>query len=876
MTRLLAFIGRRLVALRYRVQVIGQEAILARGNRGILLLPNHPALIDPVLLAVHLYPLFAPRALADETQLQHPVAAFFARRFKARQLPNLQRRGAEAAEKTRRVLDAAAGDLRDGFNVQVHPGGGLRRTRHEDLGARSAVEQLLSRVPETRVVLVRTTGLWGSLFSWGHTGGKPDLWREVGSILWALCLSGFFFMPKRSVRIELVEPTDFPRGATRGEINRYLERFYSAVPDPNRFVPYRWGQTARELPEPKAVQRGGKAGDAPAATRRLVLEKLSQLTGRSDLAADLRLGNDLGLDSLAIADLVLWVEREFGHSVGTPESLETVGDVVLAAAGGVSAVREVDLRPPGPGWQARDQDPRRPISAPDLDRLTDAFLYQARRRFGQVVVSDQVSGDRTFGDLVLAISLLRPLVAELPGRFLGIMLPASVGATVLFFTTLFAGKTPVMVNWTTGQRNIKHSLELLGVEKVLTSRVLLTRLESMGIELGELSERFLCVEDLRGRLTLAGKVTGLLRARLGRWFGWPSLARAAVPDPAVVLFTSGSESLPKAVPLSHANLLSNLQAIPKTLTVFENDGLLGILPPFHSFGLLVPHLMPLVFGLRTMYYPNPTEAAVLGQLIEMYGLTIMVGTPAFLNGIVCSATPRQIQSLRFAVTGAERCPGSVYEALAAACPGAIVLEGYGITECGPVVSFNCETDPVAGSIGRFMPGTEGVVVHLEREERAPTNQPGMLLVRGPSIFSGYLNYDGPSPFVEFEGKTWYRTGDLVRLDADGRLWFEGRLKRFVKIGGEMISLPAIETALGQHFPAGQEGPVIAVDAREGPEGVEILLFSAVPVERIEVNQWLKEAGFSPLCFIRRVVSVDKIPLLGTGKTDYRALAAGEV
>jgi long-chain-fatty-acid--[acyl-carrier-protein] ligase len=225
------------------------------------------------------------------------------------------------------------------------------------------------------------------------------------------------------------------------------------------------------------------------------------------------------------------------------------------------------------------------------------------------------------------------------------------------------------------------------------------------------------------------------------------------------------------------------------------------------------------------------------------------------------------------VTGAEKCPDSLFVTLAERWPSLIVLEGYGITECSPVVAVNPMDAPVPGTIGKLMPSVEGAVVDLELARRMAPGEPGMLLVRGPSVFGGYLNFAGESPFVRFEGKSWYRTGDLVAADADGRVTFQGRLKRFIKLGGEMVSLPAIEAVLQRHFGEADDGPVIAVEAIGHPEHPDVVLFTRRPADRSAVNALIKEAGLSALHYVRQVTVVDGIPVLGTGKTDYRALKA---
>ena len=267
---------------------------------------------------------------------------------------------------------------------------------------------------------------------------------------------------------------------------------------------------------------------------------------------------------------------------------------------------------------------------------------------------------------------------------------------------------------------------------------------------------------------------------------------------------------------------------------------------------------------------------MLVRIAEAYKATLLIGTPTFLSGMVRASTAGQMASLRLAVAGGEKCPPRVYEALSAACPGLTVLEGYGVTETSPIISVNDPADPRPGTIGKVLASFEHAIVDVDTGEGSEPGRPGMLLVRGPSVFGGYLHYEGESPFVEFDGKPWYRTGDLVREEPDGVLVFSGRLKRFVKLGGEMISLPAVEEVLAERYAAEadeQEGPVLAVEATPNEESPELVLFTTQRLEREEVNACIREAGLSALHNIRKVVQVEEIPVLGTGKTNYRELKA---
>jgi long-chain-fatty-acid--[acyl-carrier-protein] ligase len=276
-------------------------------------------------------------------------------------------------------------------------------------------------------------------------------------------------------------------------------------------------------------------------------------------------------------------------------------------------------------------------------------------------------------------------------------------------------------------------------------------------------------------------------------------------------------------------------------------------------------------GLRTVYNANPMEAAKIGQIIDLYRASMLIGTPTFLGGIVRATRAEELESLRLVVTGAERCPEAVYRDTAAKCPNAMILEGYGVTECSPVIALNRPENPKPFTIGKVLPSLEFRLIDAETGKVVPVPGRGVLVVRGPSVFDGYINYQGPSPFMEIEGKKWYSTGDMVDVDSEGVLSYVARIKRFIKLGGEMISLPAIEAVLEKHFPPSEEtGAVIAVESTGG-EHPEVVLFTTLTLERETVNNYIRQAGLSGLYNVRRIVKVESIPKLGTGKTDYREL-----
>lgn len=865
---MLCLLARGILALRYRIRVKGAAAARQRGTHGILFLPNHPALIDPVILIACLHGQFGFRPLALENQIGAPIVRAMSNLIGVLRVPELSQLEQDSVREVQHSIELCIQALKHGENVLLYPAGRLMRRRLETLGGVSAAHRIISELPDIRVVLVRTTGLWGSCFGWAM-GTPPRLENGLTGHFWQVLASGALFAPKRDVQVELVEPDDLPRHGERHDLNAYLDGFYNHAAPPALYVPYslweKGGQ--RELAEPKPTT-AQSVTNAPTATRQIVLAHLHEATGIDNLHDDQELARDLGLDSLSTTEILLWLEREFAVSVPGVEAVRTVGDIIMAACGNASAEStDVRITAPPAAWLANFGRVRAQI--PPGPSIQQVFLAQARRSPGQVIAADLQQGSRTYRDLITAILALRPKIAALPGQYIGILLPASVAADTVFLATLFAGKTPVMINWTAGLRIVQLGLDMVGVRKLLTSDLLLRRLASQGIKLAALGDHLVSLERLAGTIRWSEKLTAALRAR----FTWRSLERVTAADTAVVLFTSGSESLPKAVPLTHTNILTNIRDVLSSFTLFQHDRFLGMLPPFHSFGLTGTMLLPLLSGVKVVHHANPNEVAMLGKIIENYRVTILLSTPTFLSNIVRASGGSDLTSLRLCVTGAEKCPREIYDAVKKRCPQAIILEGYGITECSPIVSVMREDDAQPGTIGKPMPSVTVTVVDIDSHRPAAAGQTGMLLVRGPSIFGGYLNYTGSSPFETSDGEVWYRTGDLVKADEKKRLTFMGRLTRFVKIGGEMVSLPAIEEVVMRAYARPDDkGPCVAVLPTADENHPELVLFTIRPLERAQVNKAIQDTGLSGLHNIRIVREIEQIPVLGTGKADYRTLA----
>ena len=902
----LGFILRVLVWLRYRVTENGLDALApeevhTERGPGMLILPNHPALIDPVIIYSRLAGL-RPRPLSDEGQMRGPVQHLAAKIIRAVTIPDMATAGRKGADGVRLGLDRITEALKNGDNVLLYPSGQVYRFSREVLGGKAAVAHILAAVPEARVVLVRTRGLWGSGFSYA-CGNKPKMMPQLLRGIVTVLANLLLFTPRRDVHIDYAEPADLPRGGDKAELNRYLEAWYNEAETPpvlvRRFFWQRRSslvcapdESAGSAQASPASGQFGTAADVPDEVREQVyaiLRRKAWLPPDAPLAPGQQLASELYIDSLALMETALELEETFGFAISSPELLVTVNDCLLATVGRLQDAMLEHARPAPRAWFAAERaaGADEPLAvAPGSVNILDAFLRLARKAPSRPLTAER-AGIRSRRAMLTGVLALSRRFAALPGDRLGIMLPSVPAALAVWLAAMHAGKEPVFINWTVGRRNLEHCLKLSGVRHTITATALLEQLERTGNSVTDLPVEWIAADTLAASLRKGEKLRAAVLAVL-HCLPLPfSVSASRVPERAAILFTSGSESLPKAVPLSHANIMANAADVLTVLSVRKGDRLLAMLPPFHSFGLLAGLALPACAGFAAAYHANPTESAALSSLVRDYRLTLLGATPTFLEAMLARAGDKApLATLRYAFVGAEKCPERVYEAFARICPGASLCEGYGITECSPVVAVNRPGDTLSGSIGHLMPSMEAALVLEENgviTRNAQIGETGMLLVRGPNVFSGYLSTPddpAPDPFAEFDGRRWYRTGDLVSMDAAGRLFFKGRLKRFVKLGGEMISLPQMEDVLQRAFaghPAIPEdgAPYIAVEARRGSEDegqAELVAFTTLPLTTREVNTALRDSGLSSLCSIRRVLIMGSLPLLGAGKIDYRTLA----
>lgn len=507
-----------------------------------------------------------------------------------------------------------------------------------------------------------------------------------------------------------------------------------------------------------------------------------------------------------------------------------------------------------------NQTPRRiPFDPAAARRSVFQALIEARREFGGSRVALVDGDDRAFTyDEILRASFALGSALKAgtrSGECVGIMLPTGAAAALTYFALSAFGRISTMMNFTSGLAGMKSALCTAQVKRLVTARRLIEVAGLQDLIAGLDGIDIIYLEDVRKNLSLADKLTAVAGKLVPTWLA----ARSDPDSPGVILFTSGSEGEPKGVALSHANLLANVAQVRAHIDLYDEDVLFNPLPVFHCFGLTVGTLVPLIAGIKVVCHPSPRQPKEIVRRIQKYGATILLSTDTFINQYARTSDGDELHSLRMAVCGAERLRDET-RAFIRRKSGITLLEGYGVTEAAPVVAANQIEANHPGTVGKLMPGLEARVEPVEGIAGA-----GELYLRGPNVMLGYLKPDGPGKIVPPENG-WYNTGDVVSIDEDGFIAIRGRLKRFAKIGGEAVSLAVVENVAAALWPDNAHAAVAVPDGRKGEQIV--LLTDAKEARREELIVWARNHGVSELSVPRRIVQVDSIPLLATGKTDY--------
>lgn len=463
------------------------------------------------------------------------------------------------------------------------------------------------------------------------------------------------------------------------------------------------------------------------------------------------------------------------------------------------------------------------------------------------------------GALLLADVLEKRKLCVAESNHVGVLLPSVNAAPITLFALWALGKTPTILNFTAGVWNMQEHIKLSQIKQVLTSRKFLKQIQFDQEKIIQIGVTLIFLEDLISQISRKEMV---LKFIFSPYFRTPQISSDST---AVILFTSGSEGKAKGVELTHRNLIANCEQVLPYVGVSDSESIFNALPIFHGFGLSLGIIIPMIRGVRCFNYPSPLHYRLIPNLIYNQQCTIFATTNTFLSGYAKYAQKGDFESIKLLIAGGEKLQTSVYK-LYAEKFSMLIYEGYGVTECAPILSVNTSAYYKLGSVGRALPGIEA------RIEKVPgIKRGGRLLVKGPNIMKGYLNKAENEEFIAQGG--WYDTGDIAELDSNGFIVLLGRVKRFAKIGAEMVSLTMVEDILKEELQKYGDEFEIAVSSIDNEVKGEMLV-AAVNEPRVELKEMreiIQRKGLSNLYIPKKLIVLDKLPRLGSGKIDYAGL-----
>lgn len=491
--------------------------------------------------------------------------------------------------------------------------------------------------------------------------------------------------------------------------------------------------------------------------------------------------------------------------------------------------------------------------------LHHEFIKTAKQFSGKVAIVDRTTEKRIkYSKALIASLILANKFKKYREAYIGVMIPTSAGSFLATLGVLMAGKVPVMINYSTGAaENAEYAQNKCGFKTIITSRALLEKINCRFVP------GMICLEDIMQLIGITDKLPAAIKSKLPAKVIINSLPPAHLDDTVVILFTSGSEKEPKAVQLTHRNISSNIKDVVQIFQLTSNDVIMSILPLFHVFGHTVDFYLPMVTGMTAVTYANPLDYKTIPAIIREENVTMIAATPVFFSGYVRESKPGDFKTVRLAVAGADKTPDSLREAYKKK-QGIELMEGYGATETSPVVSVNYPGANRPGSIGKILPSVQVKITDIISGKELPAGKEGKILVKGDLIMKGYFD-DIEETSVRIKDG-WYDTGDMGMMDKDGYLWHRGRLKRFVKIGGEMVSLVKTESILEEMLPSGVNCCIVEVpDIHKGARLV------AAVTEKVDEKELLKKMAqkLPAIALPKQFVVIPELPKMGSGKIDFR-------
>ncbi len=460
---------------------------------------------------------------------------------------------------------------------------------------------------------------------------------------------------------------------------------------------------------------------------------------------------------------------------------------------------------------------------------------------------------------LIATLILSEKLQAYESGFIGIMVPTSAGCILASLASLMSGRVPVMINYSTmAAQNCEFAQQKLDFKTIITSKALLEKIQCPVVP------GMIFLEDIMESINIVDKLHAAIRSKLPTSMLIKTVAQGSMDDNLVILFTSGSEKEPKAVQLSHKNISANLKSLEQVLEFSDKDVMLGNLPMFHSFGQTAHLWLPIWCGMTVVTYANPLDFKGVNDAVREEKVTIFAGTPSFFWGYLGKSNPGDYDSCRIILAGADKCPDALRKAFSEK-HNKVILEAYGCTETAPGLALNTPTHNRPGSVGRMLPGVSLRIENHETGAVCGIRETGKILVKGDNVMKGYFD-DFENTSLAFR-HGWYDTGDMGWQDEDGYLWHVGRLKRFVKIGGEMISLIKVEDVLEKLLPPDTKCCVVEIPDQK--KGAKIVAAVTQQIDEKEILKKMSEQ-LPNIGLPKQFVVIPELPQMGSGKIDFRS------
>lgn len=840
-------------------------------------MPSHVALMDPVIMFAFLWEKKKLSPVVTEDYYNIPILRSIFKSIWAISIPDLVWDKAKTLD-TSAITKEAVNALECGRNILLYPQWALARQWFQSIvGKKTAFLISQSAPKDTKILTVSIRWLRWSRSSRAWTGKSPSLALFILKGLWFVLWNLFFFIPKRKVEIEIKDYTSTLHKVGKKWIdafNQELEKFYNAKWEESlKYISgLCWYNTTKNHKEPPIIQWSIKDLKRVNFSWKVtvpvdILEKITTIVNRikpdfnDKISLDTNLVLDCFFDSLDMAELKSTVQALFPKSSNPPLlDLKTVWDVAMMAMWKSDTIEE--LKPCN--WET-PKDWRviySHIKSIIKENSTILSLMKETLKDGKSIsfCYDSIFWVQSRKDFIIKAYLIADLLKKMPWKRVAIMLPSLSATSLLVVWCYLANKVPVMLNRTLSNEAFHHCIKSQNVQVILTAKSFFQKIQNPRLQKYNMT----FFEDILKDISLFQKLKAVFKAKA---FKIPK----DISKVAVVLFTSWSEALPKTVELTHENILHDVLWTAGLVWLRMNDIDLCYLPPFHSFWFVIWIVIPLITGVRVVFTPDPNDSKTIANLTEHTGATFIASTPTFLNGVVQIAKDNQLKSLRFAVVWAEKCPKELFTKFSKKAPHATIIEWYWITECSPIIAVN----PLKRNIKIkrwtvWLPivWQDVKIIDLDTHNEQPVNKEWMIYVSWQNIFGWYVDKKLESPFEEFDGKKRYKTGDLWYLDKDWYLIISGRLKRFVKVAWEMISLPAIESTLSRKWKNTDWTECLAIESNENEGKIELTLFTTENIDLKEVNTYLHEQWFTNLISINWIVKLDEIPMLGTWKVDH--------